>query len=169
MPSQRSTRERSRQRLRQARVLLPFLYAALQGCPSTAAPPAGGPGDIEHEILELVNAERTARGAPPLAFHPAAQRAAERWTPRMIEAGETSHQNLSDLLGGDVVRVGENTAVNSVMEAEALVRQLMESPGHRENLLEPGFTHVGIDTERGPFRGLEALWVTQVFLRVERE
>lgn len=163
--------------LARARLLVPFLCLVLAACVTayTAPPPSGGsassgsPSDLERKILELVNRERTERGAALLDFHPDAQRAAERWTPRMIEAGETSHQNLSDLLGGDVVGVGENTAVNSVMEAEALVQQLMESPGHRENILEPGFTHIGIAAGRGPFRGLDALWVTQVFLRVERE
>jgi uncharacterized protein YkwD len=39
--------------------------------------------------------------------------------------------------------VGENVAYGNVTP-EQLVAMWMASPGHRANLLKPGFTHIGV-------------------------
>ena len=47
--------------------------------------------------------------------------------------------------------------------ARSMVAQWMASPGHRANILNPGFTHIGIGVARGRWQELDAFYVTQNF------
>src|SRR5690606_2822271 len=65
---------------------------------------------------------------------------------------------------------GENIALQSERGAEGIAddvadlhRSLMNSPGHRANILDPKFDHVGIGIEQGEYRGFDAVVVTQNF------
>lgn len=48
--------------------------------------------------------------------------------------------------------------------AERMVRNWLNSPGHRENLLNSRFDRIGIGIASGPFRKFQALYVTQNFI-----
>lgn len=124
--------------------------------------------ELDRQFLALINEARTSQGLDPLRFDGRAQRWAEAWTPLMVRGGEPVHQELQSLVGGSIVRVGENVGVSSEGVGAAF-RGFMASPGHRANILDPSFTHVGIGTVRAPYRGVNAVWTTHLFLRVSRE
>jgi uncharacterized protein YkwD len=69
-------------------------------------------------------------------------------------------------VGVHAPRVGENLAwgVGRLSRARAIVRTWMASPGHRENLLHPGYRLVGVGALRGSFSGYHsALLITTDF------
>jgi uncharacterized protein YkwD len=62
--------------------------------------------------------------------------------------------------------IGENLAwgVGRLSRARSIVRMWLASPGHRANLLDPGFRLVGVGAVRGNFGGHpDALMVTTDF------
>ncbi len=124
--------------------------------------------ELDRQFLVLINEARTAQGLDPLRFDGRAQRRAEQWTPVMVQGGEPVHQDLQSLVGGSILRVGENVGVSSE-GVGAVFRGFMASPGHRANILDPSFTHVGIGTLRAPYRGMGAVWTTHLFFRLSRE
>jgi uncharacterized protein YkwD len=129
--------------------------------------PVAAQSPHDRAFLDLINEARTSRGLDPLRFDSRAQRWAEGWTLRMVEGGEPFHQDLQVFVGGSIVRVGENVGV-STEGVGAVFRGFMASPGHRANILDPSFTHVGIGTVRAPYRRHDATWTTFLFLRVRR-
>jgi uncharacterized protein YkwD len=56
---------------------------------------------------------------------------------------------------------GENLAwgSGSYAEAKTIVAEWLASPGHRANLLRPGYTRIGIGLARGTFQGSGAATV----------
>jgi uncharacterized protein YkwD len=48
--------------------------------------------------------------------------------------------------------------------AERMVKNWMDSPGHRDNLLNPQFDRIGIGIVSGVFRKFHALYITQNFI-----
>jgi uncharacterized protein YkwD len=95
-------------------------------------------------VLARTNAERTSRGLRPLSFSACADGFADGWAAQLATAGSLSHQPLSPILDRCRARsVGENVAYGNVTP-EALVEMWMNSAGHRANILNPGFTHLGV-------------------------
>ncbi len=106
--------------------------------------------DAEQEMLRLINQERTTRGLPALELDSRALPVARQHSEEMFRLKYFGHQ--SPALGSpfdrlqaakiSYTRAGENLAyAHSVAIAH---RGLMESPGHRENILRPEFTRVAI-------------------------
>ena len=95
-------------------------------------------------VLDATNKERTSRGLRALTFSACADGYANSWARALSVAGTLSHQALSPILLTCKARsVGENVAYGNV-SAEEMVRMWMSSAGHRANILNPGFTHIGI-------------------------
>ena len=127
----------------------------------------------EERMRELVNRDRAAAGLAPLAADPALAAVARAHSQEMARTGVVGHVSpttgdASDRAARAGIRTGlllENIArAYGVAEAEA---GLMNSPGHRANLLTPGVTHVGIGIELGAeVGGRRELFVTQMFRRV---
>ena len=106
--------------------------------------------DAEQEMLRLLNQERTTRGLPALELDSRALPVARQHSEEMFRLKYFGHK--SPVLGSpfdrlqtakiSYTRAGENLAyAHSVAIAH---RGLMESPGHRENILRPEFTRVAI-------------------------
>ncbi len=106
--------------------------------------------DAEQELLRLLNKERTDRGLAALELDPRVLPVARQHSEEMFRLKYFGHQ--SPALGSpfdrlqaakiSYTRAGENLAyAQSVAIAH---RGLMESPGHRENILRPEFTRVAI-------------------------
>ena len=106
--------------------------------------------EAEQELLRLLNQERASRGLPALALDPRILPVARQHSEEMFRLRYFGHQ--SPVLGSPFdrlqaakipyTRAGENLAyAQSVAIAH---RGLMESPGHRENILRPEFTRVAI-------------------------
>jgi len=106
--------------------------------------------DAEQEMLKLLNDERTSRGLAALVLDPRLVPVARQHSEEMFQLKYFGHQSpvtgspFDRLAAAKITytRAGENLAyAHSVAVAH---RGLMESPGHRENILRPEFTRVGI-------------------------
>jgi hypothetical protein len=122
----------------------------------------------EQRILVLVNQERSHAGVPPVTLDPRLTAAARKHCQRMIQADSLVHQLPGEdplllRLVAEGVRSdhdGENIALNGdIASAHAA---LMQSPGHRANVLGAQFNAVGIAVM---VTG-ELLYVTEDFARV---
>jgi len=118
--------------------------------------------DLEARMLEMVNAERVASGLEPLAPDPALTEVARRHSADMFARGYFSHatpegRSPFDRIkeGGITFRTaGENLALAPTLSVAH--EGLMNSPGHRANILRPQFGRVGIGILDGGSRGLMA-------------
>jgi uncharacterized protein YkwD len=104
----------------------------------------------EQEMLALVNGERTSRGLPALELDPRLVPIARQHSEEMFTLKYFGHQSpvtgspFDRLATAKITysRAGENLAyAHSVAVAH---RGLMDSEGHRENILRPEFTRIGI-------------------------
>ena len=114
-------------------------------------------GGFERRVVELVNQERAAAGLDALAVDSQLDRAADLHNRQMVEADSMQHQlpgeaKLKDRVGAtgyNWSRVGENIAAGQ-QSPEEVVDGWMNSPGHRQNILNPEFTHIGIGYDNAP-------------------
>ncbi len=97
-------------------------------------------------VLALTNAERSARGLRPLALSPCADGFADAWAVKLAATGALSHQAMSPIMTTcRASRAGENVAYGNVTP-EGMVKMWMDSAGHRANILNAGYTHLGVGT-----------------------
>jgi uncharacterized protein YkwD len=122
--------------------------------------------DLEAQMLVLVNSERAKAGVKPLEADPDLREVARRYSADMFARGYFSHVNLEGKSPFDRIReagitfliAGENLALAPTLSLAHT--GLMNSPGHRANILRPQFGRVGIGIMDGGMRGL---MVTQNF------
>jgi uncharacterized protein YkwD len=111
-------------------------------------------------MLDLVNAERVANGLQPLAPDPELTEVARRHSADMFARGYFAHDTPEgrtpfDRMHESNIRfltAGENLALAPTLSIAH--RGLMNSPGHRRNILRPQFGRVGIGIMDGGMRGL---------------
>jgi uncharacterized protein YkwD len=115
---------------------------------------------LEMEMLELVNKERTKRGLKALKADPELTNVARAHSQDMFVRGYFAHVNPEgkspfDRMKEAQVRfrtAGENLALAQTLEIAHT--NLMNSPGHRANILNPAFGRLGIGIMDGGFYGL---------------
>ena len=122
--------------------------------------------DLEAEMLKLVNKERTAAGLRALAPDAELTEVARKHSADMFARGYFAHDTPEGLDPFDRMRAAEVRFITAG-ENLALARSvqiahtgLMNSPGHRANIMRPEFGRVGIGIMDGGMRGL---MVTQNF------
>lgn len=116
--------------------------------------------DLEARMLDLVNQERTSRGLSPLEADPELTEVARRHSADMFKRGYFSHYTPEGRDPFDRMReanvrfktAGENLALAPTLQIAH--NGLMNSPGHRANILRPQFGRVGIGVLDGGRRGL---------------
>jgi uncharacterized YkwD family protein len=122
---------------------------------------------MESQLLALVNNERTAAGLAPLTPDARLDQTARAKSQDMISRGYFDHNSptygspFDQLQAAGIAyhAAGENLAGNQTVAAAH--QALMDSPGHRANILNPQFTKVGIGIiEGGPY----GLMVTEQFI-----
>lgn len=131
------------------RVTLPFKVATTRPRP-----------DLEKQMLDLVNRERAANGLRPLAADPELTEVARRHSADMFARGYFAHDTPEGLSPFDrmhqsnvqFLTAGENLALAPTLSLAHT--GLMNSPGHRANILRPQFGRVGIGIMDGGMRGL---------------
>lgn len=110
-------------------------------------------------MLELVNQERTKAGLKPLAWDAELARVAGIKAQDMVQNNYFSHTSptygspfeMMKKFGISYRTAGENLAgYNSV---EGAHNGLMNSDGHRANILNSSFTHIGIGVQKSPRYG----------------
>jgi uncharacterized protein YkwD len=122
------------------------------------SPAVSAQAAYEGRVLVLVNVERTKRGLRPLAMNTCADGYANRWASTMASTQNFAHQSITPMLSAcGARRVGENIAYGNV-SADQMMVMWMNSPGHRANILNPAFTHIGIGavkTSSGRWYGVQ--------------
>ncbi len=121
---------------------------------------------MENHLLVLVNQERRKANLPLLARDTALRRVARKHSLDMFKKGYFSHISLENTTPFDRIRAhnityltaGENLALAQTVEIAHL--GLMNSPGHRENILNPKFGRLGVGIMDG---GIYGIMVTQNF------
>jgi uncharacterized protein YkwD len=116
--------------------------------------------DLEAQMLELVNEERRAAGLKPLAPDPEMTEVARAHSADMFARGYFAHLSPDGLSpfdrmtrAGVTFRVaGENLALAPTVRVAHT--GLMNSPGHRANILRPSFGRLGIGIMDGGYRGI---------------
>ena len=135
--------------------------------PPNPAPPAPAPAApsetdvIEARIAELVNQARTEANVAPLVVSAELTQASRAWTEQMAtNLGLVHDPDVAVPPGARIA--GENVAYRTT-DADVganLHAQFMASQGHRENVLEPAYTTMGI----GVIHSGGRTWVTERFV-----
>lgn len=106
--------------------------------------------DYASEVLRLVNAERTSRGLSALQSDSNLSKAAQVRAKELTSSYSHSRPDGSDCFTvfdecgvNGYWRAGENIAAGYRTPAE-VVNGWMNSDGHRRNILNPDFTHLGV-------------------------
>jgi uncharacterized protein YkwD len=126
-----------------------------------------GEASLAQQVVNLVNQERLDAGQVPLLVDGEAEEAAKAHAEDMQGRSYFSHTTpegwspatrlqLLDATG--FTRVGENIAMGQPT-AQDVMTAWMNSTGHRNNILDPGYTHIGVGVVEAP----GPYWV-QVFL-----
>ncbi len=117
--------------------------------PVTQPPVPSGISEYQAEVLRLVNVERAAAGLPALEADLTLMQASQIRAEEIIQSFSHTRPNgtscftvLSEL-GISYRSCGENIAAG-YPTPEQTVNQWMNSQGHRENILNPSFTHLGV-------------------------
>ena len=156
--------------------ILPFLLSVISllifASPQTPQKAATVPKTdaIEKELWNLINKERGLLNLPLLEFSSALSEIARQHSLDMANQGEPSHlssngKTLTNRLedaGLFYVDAGENVAFSETFVAEFIHENFFESREHRENILDPDFTQIGIGVIHLENKGY---YVTQNFLR----
>lgn len=142
-------------------------------------PGLSGASDLERYFLDLVNGARVQAGVKPLIFDGELLKASGDHSAWMDQTDTFSHTGAGGsspfermkAAGYSYTSAGENVAYIGGSRAatmdradvEQLHQNLMNSPGHRENILNPNFSEIGIGLDHGDYRGMPAVFVTQNF------
>jgi len=129
---------------------------------------AGAPArtELEAQMLDLLNQERAKDNLPPLRADAELAAVARAHSRDMLARGYFSHMSPEGKDPFDRLRaagVSYRTAGENLAMAPTLAqahRGLMNSPGHRANILRPAFGRVGIGIVDG---GRQGIMVTQNF------
>ena len=116
--------------------------------------------DLEKQMLDLVNQERRAAGLNALEPDPELTEVARKHSADMFARGYFAHDTPEGLSPFDRMReanvrfitAGENLALAPTIPVAHT--GLMNSPGHRANILRPQFGRLGIGVMDGGMRGL---------------
>ena len=116
--------------------------------------------DLEAKMLVLINKERAKEGLAPLKADPQEAFVARTHSKDMFVRGYFAHINPDGKNPFDRMKdarikfttAGENLALAQTLEIAH--RNLMNSPGHRANIMNPAFNRVGIGIQDGGFYGL---------------
>jgi uncharacterized protein YkwD len=125
---------------------------------------------IEQEMLSLVNDARKEQGLRPLEFHPVLNDVALKHSQKMAAEGKLSHyfpnyKKLHERLMDTelpFIKSGENVAYSEDPDAKFVHDGFMSSTGHRQNILDPDYTHCGIKFVHAG----NNFFITQEFARI---
>lgn len=125
---------------------------------------------ISAVLVDLANEDRTELSLPELAVNPILTAAAQAKADDMARKGYFSHSTPEGYdswhwfkqVGYDYRFAGENLAVN-FSDSSEVEAAWMASPTHRDNIVSPRYTEIGIATAVGEYQGRETVFVVQMF------
>ncbi len=127
---------------------------------------ASTPEELAAEVVRLVNVERAKEGLAPLGTYDSITKAAQIRAPEIVtifshdRPDGTSCFTAMDQTGAKkgAYTWGENIAAGNATAA-ATVEQWMNSPGHRANILNAKFTHIGVGYQHSAGSTYRHYWV----------
>jgi len=127
---------------------------------------ASTPEELAAEVVRLVNVERAKEGLAPLGTYDSLTKAAQIRAPEIVtlfshdRPDGTSCFTAMDQTGATkgAYTWGENIAAGNATAA-ATVEQWMNSPGHRANILNAKFTHIGVGYQHSAGSTYGHYWV----------
>lgn len=150
----------------------PATIAVQRGSQSNEAAAEATAEAATSRLMELLNGARKDAGLPALSPHPGLARVAEAHSRDMAEHGFFGH--VSPTTGDPASRVrsagmrfsivAENVGVGR--SASDVHRALLDSPGHRGNMLNAKLTHVGVGVILKPRDDRFDFYATQLFARL---
>ncbi|SLL17755.1 uncharacterized protein with SCP/PR1 domains [Mycobacteroides abscessus subsp. abscessus] len=137
-----------------------------QTTPSTNADNKKEPSNFIESVIDLTNAERKKQGLPALQAYPELNNVADMKAKDMNDKGYFSHTSPTYGSPFDMMRdfgityqsAGENIAQGQ-RTPEEVVEAWMNSEGHRANILNDKYTHIGVGFDEGGYE-----WV-QMFVK----
>lgn len=121
-------------------------------------------------IVDLTNVERNDNGAGQLTRNATLDAAAQLKANDMAKNSYFAHYSPTgvspwywfDEAGYVYSHAGENLAVHFT-DSDQVVEAWMKSPSHRANIVDEGFTEIGVGTARGKYEGYDTVFVVQLF------
>jgi antibiotic biosynthesis monooxygenase (ABM) superfamily enzyme len=120
-------------------------------------------------VVELTNRERTREGFLPLTVTEKLNEVAREKAADMFAFNYWAHVSPSGRdpwvffkeAGYDYVYAGENLA-RDFADSESVVKAWMNSPTHRDNILNKNYSEIGLAVVNGTLKGVETTLVVQV-------
>ncbi len=121
-------------------------------------------------LTTITNEERMANNTAPLTPNPLLDKAAAEKAEDMAANGYFEHVSPDgkspwywlDHVGYKYSAAGENLAVN-FFGSKDVANAWMNSPEHRANIVNKGYTEVGTGSAEGMYKGKETVFVVQLF------
>ncbi len=148
-----------------AAVELPAVEAETEPAPVARTAAAAADPTAEAAVLALVNEARADAGCGALTADPALAAVARAHSADMRDRDYFSHtspEGLSPFDRAEQAGVGYSRAENIAFgqsDAAAVMEAWLESPGHRQNILDCELTRLGVGVAEGP----GGPWWTQLF------
>lgn len=121
-------------------------------------------------VIKLTNDERSDLAKAPLRRNATLDAAAQMKANHMAKNEYFSHYAPNgtspwywfDQAGYTYAHAGENLAIHFTDSTE-VVDAWMDSPTHRDNIVNGNFTEIGVGTAKGEYEGYETVYVVQLF------
>lgn len=121
---------------------------------------------LKSKVIEQTNIQRQANGLPVLKENLLLDNAALAKANDMFENQYFEHVSLSGIDPGSLVAnygynyivAGENLILGNFSSEREVVDNWMQSPGHRENILNTRFSEIGVAMVKGKYKG-ETVWI----------
>ena len=125
------------------------------------------------DILTYTNEERAKEGLRPLLYNAQLSTIAEAKALDMIEKQYFAHVSpsgvdvsvMADTYGYAYLNIGENLALGDFESSREVVTGWMNSPGHRENIMNTNYREIGIAALLGTYEGRKVWYAVQEFGR----
>lgn len=122
---------------------------------------------LKSKIIEETNLQRKTAGLPELAENELLSQAALAKANDMFKNQYFEHISPEGISSGDLVQfygyeyivTGENLILGNFENEAELVESWMNSPGHRENILNSRYTDIGISVVQGNYEG-HSVWIS---------
>ena len=114
--------------------------------PQEIIPPEKIPQEEDHPLIDAHNAIRAKYGLPLFKEDQQLMVYAQRWADSMAKRNNMVHQSLRHLMGGWST-MGENIAMGQG-SVDEVMRDWMNSHGHRQNILNRSYNCIGIGLTR---------------------
>ena len=151
-------------------VVILLMFGASSAVPQYAMRTPQVASVVHSVLVDLANRDRESKKLPPLKINPVLTAAAQAKADDMAARGYFAHVAPDgkepwywfEKVGYQYEYAGENLAIDFADSID-VQRAWMNSPTHRDNILNGRFTEVGIATAQGMYQGRLTTFVVQEF------